>query len=59
MAFRSRVRDVATVELGAADERRVSRSNGQNSIAIGIIKQATANPLDVSRGGPADAAPRA
>ncbi|GEO38864.1 acriflavin resistance protein [Skermanella aerolata] len=46
--FPVRVRDVATVELGAADERRVSRSNGQNSIAIGIIKQATANPLDVS-----------
>src|SRR3954468_3049354 len=46
--FPVRVRDVATVELGAADERQVSRSNGQNSIAIGIIKQATANPLEVS-----------
>ena len=46
--FPVRVRDVARVELGAADERRVSRSNGRNSIAIGIIKQATANPLDVS-----------
>ncbi|EWY42205.1 acriflavin resistance protein [Skermanella stibiiresistens SB22] len=46
--FPVRVRDIATVQLGAADERRVSRSNGQNSIAIGIIKQATANPLDVS-----------
>jgi multidrug efflux pump len=46
--FPVRVRDVATVELGAANERQVSRSNGQNSIAIGIIKQATANPLDVS-----------
>src|SRR3954468_4516841 len=46
--FPVRVRDVATVQLDAADERRVSRSNGQNSIAIGIIKQATANPLDVS-----------
>src|SRR3954462_7499783 len=46
--FPVRVRDVTTVELGAADERRVSRSNGQNSIAIGIIKQATANPLEVS-----------
>ncbi|UEM05960.1 efflux RND transporter permease subunit [Skermanella rosea] len=46
--FPIRVRDIARVELGAADERRVSRSNGRNSIAIGIIKQATANPLDVS-----------
>jgi multidrug efflux pump len=43
-----RLRDLATVELGAADERRDSRSDGKNSIAIGIIKQATANPLDVS-----------
>jgi multidrug efflux pump len=40
--------DVARVELGAQDERRDSRYNGQPAIAVGIIKQATANPLDVS-----------
>ncbi|WP_029007493.1 efflux RND transporter permease subunit [Azospirillum halopraeferens] len=43
-----RLREVASVELGAADERRISRSNGRNAISIGIVKQATANPLDVS-----------
>ena len=40
--------EVARVELGAADERRDSRYNGEPAIAVGIIKQATANPLDVS-----------
>ena len=42
--------EVARVELGAADERRDSRYNGEPAIAVGIIKQATANPLDVSNG---------
>ena len=41
--------EVARVELGAADERRDSRYNGQPAIAVGIIKQAVANPLDVSK----------
>jgi multidrug efflux pump len=44
-----KMRDVARVELAAQDERRESRFNGRNAIALGIIKQATANPLDVSR----------
>ncbi|WP_207486098.1 efflux RND transporter permease subunit [Arenibaculum pallidiluteum] len=46
--FSVRMKDVGRVELGAADDRRVSRANGQNAISISIIKQATANPLDVS-----------
>jgi multidrug efflux pump len=41
--------EVALVELGAADERRTSTYNGTPAIAVGIIKQATANPLDVSK----------
>ncbi len=41
--------EVARVELGAADERRDSRYNGKPAIAVGIIKQAVANPLDVSK----------
>src|SRR6202008_2871905 len=41
--------EVARVELGAADEPRDSRYNGEPAIAVGIIKQATANPLDVSK----------
>ena len=41
--------EVARVELGAADERRDSRYNGQPAIAVGVIKQAVSNPLDVSK----------
>jgi multidrug efflux pump len=40
--------EVARVELGAADERRGSFYNGQPAITVGIVKQAVANPLDVS-----------
>ncbi len=40
--------EVARVELGAADERRDSFYDGKPAIAVGIIKQAVANPLDVS-----------
>ena len=43
-----RMNEVARIELGAADERRDSRFNGAPAIAVGVIKQATANPLDVS-----------
>jgi multidrug efflux pump len=43
-----RLGEVARVELGAQDERRDSRYNGGPSIIVGIIKQAVANPLDVS-----------
>jgi multidrug efflux pump len=40
--------EVARVELGAVDERRASTFDGVPAIAVGIIRQATANPLDVS-----------
>ncbi len=48
--FSVRVRDVARVEEGAADERTVVRLNGRSAVAVGVIRQATANPLDLSRG---------
>src|SRR5690606_28480723 len=48
--YQVKLGDVANVELGAADERRDSRYNGQPAIIVGIIKQAVANPLDVSKG---------
>ncbi len=41
--------ELARVELGAADERRSSTYNGVPAIAVGVIKQSTANPLDVSK----------
>ncbi|MDO9384181.1 MAG: efflux RND transporter permease subunit [Hyphomicrobiaceae bacterium] len=44
-----RMNEVSRIELGAADERRDSRYNGAPAIAVGVIKQATANPLDVSK----------
>ncbi|MDZ4736514.1 MAG: efflux RND transporter permease subunit, partial [Rhodospirillaceae bacterium] len=44
-----RLGDVARVELGPQDERVIARQNGEASVALGVIKQATANPLDVSQ----------
>ncbi len=43
-----RIRDVGTVAIGAVDERTVSRFNGKPSLNIGVVKQAVANPLDLS-----------
>jgi multidrug efflux pump len=43
-----RLRDVGYAELGPLDERRIVRFNGQPAIALGVVKQATANPLEVS-----------
>ncbi|MGH6734541.1 MAG: efflux RND transporter permease subunit [Methyloceanibacter sp.] len=43
-----RLSDVGLAELGALDERRIVRFNGEPAIAVGVIKQATANPLEVS-----------
>jgi multidrug efflux pump len=42
--------EVARIELGAEDTRRVNSYNGESAIVVGVIKQATANPLDVSAG---------
>ncbi len=44
-----RLSDVGRVEIGAEDERRIARFRGQTAVALGVVKQATANPLDVSR----------
>jgi multidrug efflux pump len=44
-----RLSDVARIELGALDERRLTRFNGKSSVALGIVKQSVANPLDVSK----------
>ena len=48
--FSVRVRDVARIEEGAADERTAVRLNGRPAVAVGVIRQATANPLDLSKG---------
>ena len=44
-----RLSDVGHAELGALDERRIVRFNGKPAIALGVVKQATANPLEVSQ----------
>jgi len=41
--------DVATIEDGLADIRRLSRVNGQPAIGLGIRKQRGANSVDVGR----------
>jgi multidrug efflux pump len=43
-----RLADVGRAELAAREERRIARFKGRNAIALGVVKQATANPLDVS-----------
>ncbi len=43
-----RIGDVATVRQGAASERTATRLNGRDAITLGVIRNATANPLDLS-----------
>lgn len=43
-----RLRDIGHATLGPRDERRIVRFKGSSAVALGIVKQATANPLDVS-----------
>jgi multidrug efflux pump len=45
-----RLQDVARVEEGAQDVRSSIRLNGRDSVAVGVIRQATANPLELSAG---------
>ena len=44
-----RMRDVATVQVAANTDRIQSRFNGGQAINIGITRQSTANPLDLSQ----------
>jgi len=48
--FTVRLKDVARIEEAAASERSRVRLNGVPSVSLGVIRQATANPLDVSAG---------
>ena len=45
-----RISDVARVELGADQARFRARYNGRNAVPLGVVKQATANPLAISEG---------
>lgn len=48
--FPVKIRDVARVQEGAVDERSGVRLNGRPAIGAGVIRQATANPLELSIG---------
>jgi len=45
-----RLKDVADVRVGAQNERVIARFNGEPSINMGVVKQATGNPLELSKG---------
>ena len=45
-----RLGEVARVERGASEERSIYRGNGVPMIGIGVIKQSTANTIDVVKG---------
>lgn len=44
-----RLRDVARVDIGPVEHRNLFRGNGVPMVGIGIIKQSTANTLEVAR----------
>ncbi len=48
--FPVKLRDVAQIREGAANDRSLVRLNSQSAISAGVIRQATANPLDLSAG---------
>ncbi|MGB0205482.1 MAG: efflux RND transporter permease subunit [Neptuniibacter sp.] len=45
-----RIQDVARVEIAPESIRRITRYKGESAVALGVVKQSTANPLDVSEG---------
>jgi multidrug efflux pump len=44
-----RLRDVARVEVGAEDTRKIVRVNGIPAVGLGVVKQSKANTLDIAR----------
>ncbi|CAM4030433.1 efflux RND transporter permease subunit [Vreelandella rituensis] len=45
-----RLGDVARVEIGAVEERTIFRGNGLPMVGLGMMKQSTANVLELSQG---------
>lgn len=48
--FLLRLKDIAKVERGTLEDRNIFRGNGVTQVGIGIVKQSTANTIDVARG---------
>ena len=44
-----RLKDVARVERGTVDDRTIFRGNGEPMVGLGIVKQSTANTVDVAK----------
>ncbi len=44
-----RLSDVGVARLGALDERNIVRVNGNPAVGLGVVKQSTANTLEVAR----------
>ncbi len=49
-----RLGDIAKVERGTEEDRNLFRGNGVTQVGIGIVKQSTANTIDVARGAKAE-----
>jgi multidrug efflux pump len=45
-----RLSDVGYADIGAQNERSIVRYKGLPAVSMGVVKQATANPLDISDG---------
>lgn len=45
-----RFRDIGRTEIAPEEDRVIARFNGKEAVALGVVKQATANPLEVSKG---------
>ncbi len=48
--YRVRLGDVARVERGTVDDRSMFRGNGEPMVGLGIVKQSTANTVEVAQG---------
>lgn len=44
-----RLRDIGYAEVGAEDERKIVRVNGEEAVGLGIVKQSTANTLALAQ----------
>jgi len=45
-----RIGDVARVHEAPVDERSYVRLNGRDAVGVGVVRQSTANPLELSKG---------
>jgi len=45
-----RIGDVARVQEAPVDERSFVRLNGRDAVGVGVVRQSTANPLDLTKG---------